>query len=234
MELSGRLQAVADLITPGGCVADIGTDHGYLPIYLVESQKNQHVIAMDINVGPLERAREHITEHGLGNYIETRLSDGLSALVPGEVDSVVMAGIGGALVIRIMREGEAVLRQARECILQPQSELYKVRAYLQEAGYLVTEEDMVIDDGKYYPMMRVVRGADTPYTETELLYGRKLLAQRHPVLGQYLRRERKIKEQILRELDGRSGEKIDNRRSELESETARIRTALQMFDQEKL
>ena len=111
MELSKRLYAVAGLVTEGASVADIGTDHGYVPIYLVKNKIASKVIAMDINKGPLERARMHIIGHGLKGQIETRLSDGLKMVNPGEVDAMIAAGMGGALVIKILEDskGESVV-----------------------------------------------------------------------------------------------------------------------------
>ena len=105
MELSKRLYAVAGLVTEGASVADIGTDHGYVPIYLVESGIASKVIALDVNQGPLHRARMHIVGHGLGDRIETRLSDGLAMIRPGEVETVIASGMGGPLTIRILQEG---------------------------------------------------------------------------------------------------------------------------------
>ena len=110
MELSKRLQAVADLVSNGVTVADVGTDHGYIPIYLVESGKNKCAIAMDINRGPLDRAEAHIRMHGLGEQIKTRLSDGVQKLQIGECDCVIVAGMGGGLVIKIMEDGEEIFR----------------------------------------------------------------------------------------------------------------------------
>ena len=104
MELSKRLTKVASLVTEGASVADIGTDHGYIPIYLIENQIAARAIALDINKGPLERARMHIVGHGLKGQIETRLSDGLKEVKPGEVDTMIAAGMGGGLVIKILRE----------------------------------------------------------------------------------------------------------------------------------
>ena len=127
MELSKRLQAVADLVSEGQIVADVGTDHGYFPIYLLESGKCERAIAMDINKGPLLRAKEHIAEHGLDAKIEVKLSDGVEALSVGACDCVVVAGMGGALAVKIMEEGQAVFKSLREFVLQPQSELAKVR-----------------------------------------------------------------------------------------------------------
>ena len=102
MQLSIRMQAVADMVTPGGRIADIGTDHGYVPIYLVEQNKTDHAIAMDVRKGPLARAGENIVRFGCSDRIETRLSDGLAMLKPGEADTVIIAGMGGLLTIRIL------------------------------------------------------------------------------------------------------------------------------------
>ena len=109
MQLSKRLSAVAEFVTPGGCLVDVGTDHGYVPIALLEQQKISSAIAMDVNRGPLERAREHIAQYNMGDYIETRLSDGLHALRAGEGDSLLIAGMGGGLTVRILSEGEPLL-----------------------------------------------------------------------------------------------------------------------------
>ena len=158
MELSKRLQAVADLVSEGLVVADVGTDHGYIPIYLIETKKSPKAFAMDVNKGPLLRAKEHIAEHGLETRIETRLSDGVRALQKGECDCVVVAGMGGALTIKIMEEGKDIFRNLIEFVLQPQSELQKVRAYLCENAYFIAEENMVLEDGKFYPMFRVIKG----------------------------------------------------------------------------
>lgn len=136
MDLSKRLTAVASLVTAGYTVADIGTDHAYIPISLVERGTVPGAVAMDVNRGPLERAAENIRAHGLEGKIRTRLSDGFSALECGEADSAVIAGMGGGLTIRILKEGAAVASTLKECILQPQSEIEKVRAFLLEEGFL--------------------------------------------------------------------------------------------------
>ena len=214
MELSKRLYAVAGLVTEGASVADIGTDHGYVPIYLVESGIASKVIALDVNQGPLNRARMHIVGHGLGDRIETRLSDGLAMIRPGEVDTVIDSGMGGPLTIRILQEGKEVADQLNALILQPQSEICRVRRFLTENGYRIEQEDMVLEDGKYYPVMRVVHGTKEPYEEWEYLYGKRLLEARHPVLLEFLKRELRIKESILEQLAGRSGSESARERAE--------------------
>ena len=117
-ELSKRLQAVADLVTPGMRLADVGTDHAYIPIYLTQNGLVPSAIAMDINKGPLERADTHILEHGLDGKIVTRLSDGLVNLKMEEADTMIAAGMGGGLVIHILNEDPAKTRSLKELVLQ--------------------------------------------------------------------------------------------------------------------
>ena len=126
------MKAVASMVTTGGILADIGTDHAYVPIALVQRQKIKGAIAMDINEGPLARAQEHIRAARQEEYIQTRLSDGAEALLPNEADSILIAGMGGELILHILTEGESVCSTAKELILQPQSEIHKVREYLRQ------------------------------------------------------------------------------------------------------
>ena len=102
------MKAVAAMVTSGGVLADVGTDHGYIPIALIQRQRIKSAIAMDINKGPLARAQDNIASARLGDYIQTRLSDGVAALGEGEADSILIAGMGGELVIHILSEGEKV------------------------------------------------------------------------------------------------------------------------------
>ena len=228
MELSKRLQAVADLVTSGLKVADIGTDHGYIPIYLVEHKKNPSAVAMDINKGPLKKAEENIALHGLGDYIETRLSNGAEKLQCKEVQSIVIAGMGGGLVIRIMEQDKEIFKNVNELILQPQSELWKVRKYLMENDYRIIKEDIVLEDGKFYPMMKVINGRSERYSTTELNYGRILLQEKHPVLKQFLEKEYRIKEEIYQNLNENHSDNIQ-RMKELEEELKQIKEALCVF-----
>ena len=229
MELSKSLQAVADLVSEGLVVADVGTDHGYIPIYLIETKKSPKAFAMDVNKGPLLRAKGHIAEHGLDTCIETRLSDGVRALQKGECDCVVVAGMGGALTIKIMEEGKDIFRSLKEFVLQPQSELQKVRAYLYQNEYSIVEENMVLDDGKFYPMFRVINGQSEEYHAIELCYGKLLLEQKNTVLKNFLEKEKAVKELILSNLEQSFGEHIETRRKEIQEELEGIEYALQRY-----
>lgn len=210
MELSKRLQAVADLVTKGLTVADIGCDHGYVSIYLVEQKISPQVIAMDVNKGPLERAREHIVQYGLSDYIDTRLSDGAKALEDNEAEALICAGMGGRLTIHILESELTKIKKMKECILQPQSEVGFVRKRLRELEFSIVEENMVQEDGKYYPMMKVipvpatrkepVRSKENDF-EVRDKFGGLLLQSKNQTLFSYLKKEqekfRTIKEQLI-------------------------------------
>ena len=221
VKLSNRLLAVASFVTDGNVLADVGTDHGYIPIYLLQEKRIPRAVAMDINAGPLQRAKEHIDAYGLQDYIETRLSDGVAALAPGEVDTVLVAGMGGGLVMHILEEGKEVCMQAKELVLQPQSELERVRAYLWLNGYVILQENMVLEDEKFYPMMRVAyqNVIDMESAESLLFcrYGKHLLEQKHAVLKEYLEREEKLYAGILENLSQTAvSEKKRERMTEVE------------------
>lgn len=158
MELGKRLTKVADLIMPAETLADVGCDHGYLSVYLVENERCRRVIAMDINKGPLQKAKENIERFGYGDYIETRLSDGIAKLKKDEAEGFVCAGMGGPLALQILWNDRDKIQNMKQIVLQPQSELWLVRRTLKEWGFLIEKEDIELEDGKYYFMMRIRPG----------------------------------------------------------------------------
>lgn len=200
MDLSRRLYTVASAVTPGCRLADVGTDHGYVPIFLMERGLCEHAIAMDINKGPLERAVEHIEKEGLSDKIETRLSDGMMKLQAGEVDSVIIAGMGGDLISRILRAREDLLEEGLELVLQPQSEWFKVRHSLHDMKYQIVKEWFLKEDGKYYTVIKAIPGEEFYETESEYAYGSILEEECYPVLEEYLDREIAKKEAIMASL----------------------------------
>lgn len=241
MELSDRLQAVAGLVTAGNVACDVGCDHGFVSIYLAERGISPRVIAMDVNRGPLQTARGHIGEYGLEELIETRLSDGVEALAAGEADTLICAGMGGRLMLRILEEGREKVRLMKEMILQPQSELQEVRKYLRSRGHTVAEERMVLEAGKYYPVMRVLPSgrtegqtgrADEEKNEVRLRiedkYGPVLLRKKDPVLQDFLQKEKRICRQILEGLQA-GGSRQESRRKEILERMEDIERALRLY-----
>ncbi|RDU24340.1 tRNA (adenine(22)-N(1))-methyltransferase [Anaerosacchariphilus polymeriproducens] len=220
MRLSKRLSAVANMVTNGNRVVDVGTDHGYIPIYLVRKMRIPSAIAMDINKGPLERAKGHILEYGLESYIQTRQSDGVKALKDNEGDTLIIAGMGGGLVIKILDEGKQVLSSFQEFILQPQSEIFQVRQYLQENGYRILEEKFLQEDGKFYTIIKAIKGAMETLSPVYLKYGKQLLENKDPVLKEFLLKEQvqylKIKYNLLEKNTSSSIERLNEIEEKLE------------------
>ncbi len=174
MNLDKRLKAVADLVLPATVLADVGCDHGYLSVYLIQNKRCEKLIAMDINKAPLQKARENILRYGCGDYIETRLSDGLRELKLMEAQGCVCAGMGGPLALQILWNDRDKVKEMGQIILQPQSELWLVRRTLKKWGFLIEKEDIALEDGKYYFMMRIRPGKDLcmdalPNEHTEFL-----------------------------------------------------------------
>lgn len=225
MKLSKRLEMVASLVPAGSRVADIGTDHGYLPICLAERGLCPGGFAMDVREGPLERARAHIREHGLSGMIETRLSDGLARLKPGEADAVVIAGMGGQLMIHILEGGRHMWESTADFILSPQSDPDQVRRWLEENGFRIQQEDMVLDEGKYYTAMLVKRGNMNYGREIWYRYGKDLIEKKHPALASFLKKEEKRVLGILANLKTQHSPGAREAEKELEGELALIREA---------
>lgn len=197
MKLSKRLERVAGMVTEGNRLADIGTDHAYIPIYLCEEKRIPSAIAMDIGSGPLSRAREHVQNAGLSEYIELRLSNGMEKLKPGEADTLLLSGMGGLLMERILGADDEILFSVKELVLQPQSDVTDLRQWLHMKGWQIVCEDIVLDAGKYYPMMKAVQGPYISYTIEEYYYGRMELQQSLPVLEKYIEKELRTEEKIL-------------------------------------
>ncbi len=232
MQLSARMERLASKVPYGSRLADVGTDHGYIPIALVLRGKISSAVAMDVNPGPLKRAEEHIRGQKLSAYIETRLSDGLTALQAGEADTVLIAGMGGALTVRILKGGAHCLCDVKELILQPQSEIHLVRKWLCENGYRITEEDMVQDAGKFYPIMKAVHGEQQTPGEVELYYGSTDRQKSPAVFEAYIRNELRKNENIRRRLK-EHGQENSVRMGELEKEKRRLEEALYGISRQK-
>lgn len=254
VEISARMKALADMVTPGLTGCDIGCDHGFVSIYLVQKGICEKVLAMDVRKGPLSQAAAHILEYGLEGQIQTRLSDGLQQLHVGEAECMICAGMGGPLMTRILEEGRDKALAMKELILQPQSEIREFRAYLRTHGYRIVQEDMVYEDGKFYPMMKAVPtegyfpeeecreegnppeegrciegAAQDPVQQLYDAFGPCLLRERHPVLKRYLEHSERVVGELAEKLKAQQGEKALARLPQLEEELQEIRRGLTYF-----
>ncbi len=231
--LSERMKAVADMVTKGNRVCDVGCDHGYVSIYLVQKQISPGVIAMDVNEGPLLRAGEHVADAGLLEYITLRLSDGLAAYGLGEADTLICAGMGGRLMQKILAQYPSKTKDFMELILQPQSELFSFRRFLRNAGYSIVWEDMILEEDKFYPVIKAVFSKEErlPYDQ-ELCdrFGPVLMQRKHPVLAMFLKREWKNNLKIRERLMQAEGtERTFARRRELGEQMQYIKKAAKLI-----
>ena len=235
VQLSKRLLAATGMVTKGNIVADVGCDHAYTSIYLCQAGIAPKVIAMDVNKGPLVGAKAHVEEAGLSEQIDIRLSDGLKKLLPGEADTVLLCGMGGLLMIKILSDYPEATASLKELILQPQSEVGEVRMFLHKQGYEITEEHMLKEDGKFYVMMRAVK-SEVPQayeTECDYVYGKLLLEEKNPVLLEYLDREHRLRADVLTALSGQDTENARARKESLAMEFSLIEEARVHMNAEK-
>ena len=172
MKLSNRLMKIAQLIPRGARIADIGTDHAYLPVYCVQNKISPCALAMDINEGPLSAAHANVCKYGVGSGIELRLSDGLSALEADEADVIVIAGMGG-LLIRNIIDAKPSAAKTSLLILQPMNAAKELREYLYSSGYCIQNEYIAHEPGKYYNIILAKTGDDTADDE-DMIVGRNV------------------------------------------------------------
>lgn len=186
MELTKRLKRIASYVPKGNIVADVGTDHGYIPIYLVISGISPFVYAMDIRKGPLEKAKHNIQSYHIENSVETILSDGLKELGNRKVDTLIIAGMGGMLIHKILTEEQDKLKDIAHLILSPHLDVEQVRRTVHQLGFYITQEDFIEEDGKFYPIINCKHGEEH-YTDLEYQYGKALVKESHKTYLSYLR-----------------------------------------------
>lgn len=238
VNLSKRMEAVVSMVSPQSfTIADVGCDHAYVSIALINRKLATKVIAMDVGTGPLNIARTNITEAGYGDIIDIRLGDGLEKLKPGEADGIIIAGMGGLLIKGILERGADILSYETKrpvLILQPQSDIKEIRMFLHKMAYHIVAEKMLVEDGKYYTIIKAEPndcemdniGADEEakgslecleaYTEEDYVYGKCNLENQSGVLLEYLQKERTVLKQIFNKVEAsitqskKKGESIPN------------------------
>lgn len=200
LPISKRLLCCASMVQSGSRVADIGTDHGYLGIYLLQSGAARHVIACDLRKDPLENARRNAKLFGVDGEMELRLSDGLEKILPDEVDTVVMAGMGGDLIQKILSQCPWRKREGLQFILQPQSAGNVLRRWLCEDGFEIQREEPVQDGHFLYTVMELRQGEPSPLTPGTEYASPALLASKSPLVGTYLARVENALQETVRGL----------------------------------
>lgn len=202
MQLSCRLKCVADCVQSGNVAADVGCDHAYTSIYLVKNNISPHVYAMDINDGPVSRAENNVKLYNCENKITVIKSDGLDMVKPEYgIKSIIISGMGGNLITDILGNSPQVHEACGELVLQPQSDVWKVRRWLHGNGYAIAFEDMVYEDSKYYVIIKAVHGSERYGEDWEYLYGRRLVDDKNEVFRNYLSDSHTKNQNILNDLE---------------------------------
>lgn len=184
MLLSKRLEAVARLVPPGSRVIDVGTDHGYVPVWLVSSGISDRALAADIAPNPLDKARQTAAEYGCSDRIDFILCDGLAGCDPDGVDTVIIAGMGGETIAGIL--DRAPWTREKRLILQPMTKPEILRRWLTASGYAIGREVLAEDAGRIYPILTATGGDSPPLSEAEFQTGQTALFFENPLADSYL------------------------------------------------
>ena len=187
LELSPRLLALARQVPEGAKLADIGTDHAYLPVWLIRQGIISEAIAADLREGPLARGMEVACQWGVpGERISFRCCDGLAGLSPHEADTIVIAGMGGETIAHIITKTPWTQNPGLLYLLQPMSSVPELRQFLSEAGFSIEEEILAAEEDKLYVIFRVRPGSTEVYTLGEQWLGRQSRGQVSPLRQQYM------------------------------------------------
>lgn len=186
IQLSPRLRSVADLVPQNAVLADVGTDHGFLPIYLLQRDRIKRAVAADLREGPLSKAKANADKYGLSDRMDLRLCDGLSAIGPEDADTISIAGMGGETIAQILAAAPWTKDGKHTLILQPMTSTYDLREFLSEQGYTIQFEHLNREDRRIYITMEVSAGACEPYSAGEKWAGRQWRGMESPMRGEYL------------------------------------------------
>lgn len=201
MNIGVRLEAIGHLVPQGCSLADVGTDHAYLPVWLLEKGIITHAVAGDIAEGPCRAARTTVAMYGAKDKVEVRLGSGLKVLQPGEVECVTIAGMGASTMIDIFEESEAVTKSLKHLVLQPMAGAASLRKWLSEHEWTIIDENLVEDGVHFYEIISAVQGDAKPLSEVEYMIGNVLLKKGHPLLEKHFKRQMDNLSQLVENME---------------------------------
>lgn len=212
MELSARLKAIAKQVEPYHRIADIGSDHAYLPVWMITSKKISFAVAGEIQAGPLDAARRTIRQAGVGESVAARLGDGLQVVKPGEVEVAVIAGMGGSAIRRILERSSLVMASLSRVVCQPMTGAAGLREWLTKKAWHINAEELVLEDGRLYEIIVAEPGRSQPFDPLLLEIGPLLWQQRHPLLIEHLLRLKRQYQERVDEMANSRSEAVKLRR----------------------
>ncbi|GAA0712592.1 class I SAM-dependent methyltransferase [Paraclostridium ghonii] len=216
MKLTDRLLKIASLVDEGKKIADIGTDHGYIPVYLLKNKKIDFAILADVNKGPLENAKKEVRHNKLEDKVDLRLGSGIEILNDNEVDQIIIAGMGGILISELLEAKKSVAQNAQKLILQPMQAQSELRKYLYENGYEVINEVLVKEDFRIYEILEAKYTGKQTEVRDKIYYevSNKLIENKDELLVEFINKKINTYENIIKKLEGKSGESIEAKRNE--------------------
>lgn len=213
MKLTDRLLKIASLVTKGKKVADIGTDHGYIPVYLLNKGDIDYAILADVNKGPLENAKKEVRHNGLMDKVDLRLGSGIEVLEKNEVDEIIIAGMGGILISELLEAKKEVAHSLDKLILQPMQAQNELRKYLLNNGYEILDEVLVKEDFRLYEIIIAKYTSKNTQVEDEIFYevGKKLIENKDPLLNEFIDKKIFMYNSIIKKIEDKAGESINKK-----------------------
>ncbi|MBC6002831.1 SAM-dependent methyltransferase [Paeniclostridium sp. NSJ-45] len=215
MKLTDRLLKIASLVDEGKKIADIGTDHGYIPVYLLNNNKIDYAILADVNKGPLENAKKEVRHNKLDDKVDLRLGSGLEVLNQNEVDEVIIAGMGGILISELLEAKKSVSQTVEKLILQPMQAQNELRKYLYNNGYEILNEVLVKEDFRIYEIIVAKYTGKNTEVSDDIYYeiGSKLIENNDKLLNEFINKKINSYEGIISKLEGKNGSSIEAKRN---------------------
>lgn len=212
---SARLQRLRALLE-GPVVADIGTDHGIVPMSLLADPSFERIVASDISAASLAKLRRKLKDHPEAARVTTVVTDGLAGIDTREVNTVLIAGMGGHRIVRILEKAVASGQPLHRLVLSPQRGEGAVRRFLREAGFRLFVDEYMEEEGKFYTLLAAEPGEEVAYAPLEEKFGRMPLRRRDPVLREWARKELAVCERVLAGLpeESQSHREVQARRAE--------------------
>lgn len=216
-----RIKQIAQMIDKCKTVADIGTDHGYVAEIILEEKKCEYVIATDLNEGPLNNARKYLKLNGLEKKVDFRLGNGLEIIKPGEVDIIVIAGMGGILINNILEDSKNVTDTASKIVLQPMTAADKVRKYLYENNYKIESESLVKEYYHYYQIIKAVHGYEKVEDPIYFEISKFLLKKKDELIGEFIDNKIETNKKIIKNIENINTKEINDKRDIIQNKIKR-------------
>ena len=216
--LSDRLMKIANFVRKGTSVLDVGTDHGYIPIYLVENDISKDVIASDISSDSLNKTVEIVKKKSLEKFIDSRVGDGLQVIEPFEVKGVIMAGMGGVLIEKILKKDKRITDSIDYFIFQPMIAAKELRKYLIENNFTIVDEELSRDGDKFYEIILAEKGKQSLKEDIYYEISEKLIEKNHPLLKEFIKNKIKLASFVIDELKDKKSDRSLRRYKELEGQ----------------